>query len=62
MNLACRQFFLATFEGDNTGRFIKYDPATKETTTLIKDLRFSNGVAVSRDGTFVLICDARNGR
>ncbi|CAM6007175.1 unnamed protein product [Sphagnum balticum] len=57
-----RQFFLATFEGDNTGRFIKYDPVTKETTTLIKDLRFSNGVAVSRDGTFVLICDARNGR
>jgi sugar lactone lactonase YvrE len=57
-----RQFFIASFEGDDTGRFVKYDPATKQTTVLINNLRVSNGLAVSKDGTFIAICDTRNGR
>lgn len=57
-----RQFFIASFEGDDTGRFVKYDPATKQTTVLINNLRVSNGLAISKDGTFIVICDTRNGR
>jgi sugar lactone lactonase YvrE len=53
---------MASFEGDDTGRFVKYDPATKQTTVLINNLRVSNGLAVSKDGTFIVICDTRNGR
>lgn len=37
------------------GRFLVYDPKTNTTTTLIKDLYFSNGVALSKDESFVLI-------
>jgi sugar lactone lactonase YvrE len=37
------------------GRFLVYDPNTKQTRTLVRDLYFANGVAVSPDQTFVLI-------
>jgi sugar lactone lactonase YvrE len=37
------------------GRFLVYDPKTKKTTTLMKDLYFSNGVALSKDESFVLV-------
>lgn len=57
-----RQFFLSIMEAENTGRFIKYDPVTKETTVLIKNLKFPNGVAVSKDGTFIILAESRTGR
>ncbi len=37
------------------GRFMVYDPETKNTTVLMRDLYFSNGVALSADEDFVLI-------
>ncbi|MBF5067808.1 ABC transporter permease, partial [Salmonella enterica subsp. enterica serovar Istanbul] len=37
-------------EGRGNGRLICYDPATKTTTTLLKDIVFPNGVCVSHDG------------
>ncbi|MBK8397742.1 MAG: SMP-30/gluconolactonase/LRE family protein [Leptospiraceae bacterium] len=37
------------------GRFLKYDPITKETIVLLKDLYFANGVALSKNEDFVLI-------
>lgn len=37
------------------GRLLVYDPATKKTTTLMKDLYFANGVAVSPDNSFVFL-------
>lgn len=57
-----RQFLLCLMEADDTGRFIKYNPTTKETEILIDKLRFSNGVAVSKDGMFVLVAEGRLGR
>ncbi|CAK9191757.1 unnamed protein product [Sphagnum troendelagicum] len=57
-----RQFFLSILEAEDTGRFLKYDPKTKEPTVLIKNLRFPNGVAVSKDGSFVVLCETRGGR
>lgn len=37
------------------GRLLVYDPTTKETTTLLSNLYFANGVAVSPNGEFVLV-------
>jgi len=39
------------------GRFLAYDPKTKTTRTLLSDLSFANGVAVSPDQTFVLVVE-----
>lgn len=37
------------------GRLLKYNPQTKETTLLMDSLRFANGVAVSKDQSFLLV-------
>ncbi|MFC6647904.1 SMP-30/gluconolactonase/LRE family protein [Paenibacillus rhizoplanae] len=40
------------------GRLLKYDPQTKQTTVLLKDLYFANGVALSADEDFVLVAES----
>jgi sugar lactone lactonase YvrE len=52
-----RHYFVALLEGDNTGRLLKHDPATKITTVLVDGLCFSNGVRVSQDGTFLVFVE-----
>jgi sugar lactone lactonase YvrE len=42
-------------EHQPNGRFMAYDPKTKQTRVLLRDLYFANGVAVSPDQTFVLV-------
>ncbi len=37
------------------GRLLCYDPATQNTTVLLRDLYFANGVALSREEDFVLV-------
>jgi sugar lactone lactonase YvrE len=44
-------------EHQPNGRFLAYDPQTKQTRVLLNDLYFANGVAVSPDQSFVLIND-----
>ena len=39
------------------GRFFAYDPKTKTTRTLLRNLSFANGVAVSPDQSFVLVVE-----
>lgn len=39
------------------GRFFAYDPHTKTTRTLMPNLSFANGVAISPDGSFVLVVE-----
>ncbi|KAL6125583.1 hypothetical protein ACLB2K_073639 [Fragaria x ananassa] len=41
--------------GDKTGRLMLYDPSTKNVTVLLHGLAFANGVALSKDGDFVLV-------
>ncbi|XP_057420439.1 protein STRICTOSIDINE SYNTHASE-LIKE 12-like [Lotus japonicus] len=48
--------------GDSTGRLLKYDPSTNQTTVLLSDLAVPNGVAVSRDGSFVLVSEFMENR
>ena len=42
-------------EHQPNGRFLAYDPRTKQTKVLLRDLFFANGVAVSPDQSFVLV-------
>jgi sugar lactone lactonase YvrE len=42
-------------EHRGNGRFLAYDPKTKQTRVLLRDLYFANGVAVSPDQSYVLV-------
>ena len=48
---------LELFEHSPNGRLLVYDPVTQKTTTLLKDLYFANGVALSSDESFVLVSE-----
>ncbi len=59
---ASSKFPLSNFEADilehqPNGRLLAYDPKTKTTRTLMNDLYFANGVAVSPDQSFLLVAD-----
>ncbi|KAK6133690.1 hypothetical protein DH2020_032600 [Rehmannia glutinosa] len=43
--------------GDTSGRLLKYDPKTKQRTVVLTGLAVPNGVAVSKDGSFVLVAE-----
>ena len=44
-------------EHQTNGRLLAYDPKTKATRVILKDLQFANGVAVSPDQSFVLVVE-----
>jgi sugar lactone lactonase YvrE len=44
-------------EHQPNGRLLAYDSRTKQTRTLLRDLYFANGVAVSPDQSFVLVAE-----
>lgn len=46
---------LEAFIHGTNGRLLEYNPTTKQTRTLMDDLAFANGIAVSPDGSFVLV-------
>ncbi|KAG2405557.1 Protein STRICTOSIDINE SYNTHASE-LIKE 10 [Vigna angularis] len=52
-----RQFMLVLLSGDRSGRLMKYDKSTKEVKVLLRDIAFANGVALSKDGSFVLVAE-----
>ena len=59
---ASNKFPLSNFTADllehrGNGRFFAYDPRTKTTRTLLRDLCFANGVAVSSDQSFALVVE-----
>jgi len=59
---ASYKFPLTNYKADlmehrGNGRFLAYDPKTKTTRTLAKDLVFANGVAVSPDQSFALVVE-----
>ena len=39
------------------GRILKYDPVSKKTTVVVKDLSFANGVALARDESYLLFLE-----
>lgn len=44
-------------EGRPHGRVLSYDPSTKQTEVLVRDLYFANGVELSPDQDFVIFCE-----
>ncbi len=44
-------------EGKPHGRLMSYDPATKTTKVLVRNLYFANGVAVTPDQNYVIYCE-----
>ncbi|KAL6220787.1 hypothetical protein ACLB2K_008542 [Fragaria x ananassa] len=51
------EFIWDFLEGRPYGRLLSYNPLTKETKVLVRDLYFANGVAVSSDQSFVIFCE-----
>ncbi|KAL5720715.1 cohesin loading factor Ssl3 [Ranunculus cassubicifolius] len=57
-----RNFMELIFSGEDSGRVLKYNPITKETTVLVRNLQFPNGVSLSKDKSFFIFCELSIGR
>lgn len=60
--LSLRNFMQLVFSAEDTGRVLKYDPTTKQTTVLLRNLRFPNGLSLSKDKSFFVFCEGSVGR
>ncbi|CAN8254741.1 unnamed protein product [Cochlearia groenlandica] len=52
-----REFAFDVLEGRPHGRLLSFDPTTRTTRVLLKDLYFSNGITVSPDQTHLIFCE-----
>ncbi|KAG5516675.1 hypothetical protein RHGRI_037424 [Rhododendron griersonianum] len=52
-----RNFMQSFLSAEDSGRVLKYNPSTKETTVLVRNLQFPNGVSLSKDGLFFVFCE-----
>ncbi|CAM0946954.1 unnamed protein product [Alopecurus aequalis] len=51
------RWFLDHLEARPTGRLLKYDPRTGKASVALDNLAIANGVALSRDEAFVIVCE-----
>nr|GMD44777.1 protein STRICTOSIDINE SYNTHASE-LIKE 2-like [Ipomoea batatas] len=52
-----RNYISAIVSGDDTGRLMKYDPETNQISVILRNLKFPNGVSLSKDADFLLIAE-----
>ncbi|KAF3776123.1 STRICTOSIDINE SYNTHASE-LIKE 3 protein [Nymphaea thermarum] len=57
-----RNFMQLVFSGEHSGRLFKYDPVKMETTVLVRNLAFPNGVSLSKDKSFIVFSECTSGR
>ncbi|XP_062183285.1 protein STRICTOSIDINE SYNTHASE-LIKE 10-like isoform X1 [Phragmites australis] len=57
-----REFLSIVISGDSTGRLLKYDPKKNQVEVLADGLAFPNGLAMSRDGTYLLLAETTTGK
>ncbi|KAB5551710.1 hypothetical protein DKX38_009021 [Salix brachista] len=57
-----RHYLSVVLSGDRSGRLIKYDPASKQVEVLVSNLAFPNGVALSKDGSSILLAETTSCR
>ncbi|KAA8523338.1 hypothetical protein F0562_009761 [Nyssa sinensis] len=50
-------WYLDVLEAKPHGQLLKYDPSSNETVILLDDLGFANGVAISKDQDYVVVCE-----
>lgn len=55
-------FMRDTLEGRPNGRIVVYNPATQSSRVVVDGLYFPNGIALSRDGSFLLITETLKAR
>ncbi|PIA63382.1 hypothetical protein AQUCO_00201016v1 [Aquilegia coerulea] len=55
-------YLLLILSGDNTGRLMKYNPQTKKVTVLLRGIQMANGVALSKDKTYILVAETTRSR
>nr|DAD48297.1 TPA_asm: hypothetical protein HUJ06_018234 [Nelumbo nucifera] len=56
-----RNFMHLVFSGEDDGRLLKYNQVTGETTVLLRNLQFPNGVSMSKDGSFFVFSECSVG-
>ncbi|TVU50806.1 hypothetical protein EJB05_02196, partial [Eragrostis curvula] len=52
-----REFLSIVISGDKTGRLLRYDPKSNHVEVLVDGLSFPNGLAMSSDGTYLLLAE-----
>ncbi|KAJ0809017.1 putative strictosidine synthase transcription factor WD40-like family [Helianthus annuus] len=57
-----RDHILVTLTAEQKGSLLKYDLESKEVTVVLHNLTFPNGVALSKDGNFLLVAETTNCR
>ncbi|XWS43057.1 hypothetical protein CRYUN_Cryun16bG0068600 [Craigia yunnanensis] len=57
-----RNYISVILTGDKTGRLMKYEHESKQVTILLTNLSFPNGVALSKDGSFLVFAETTNCR
>ncbi|XP_024017207.1 protein STRICTOSIDINE SYNTHASE-LIKE 4 [Morus notabilis] len=50
-------WYLDVLEAKPHGQLLKYDPSSKQTSILLDDLAFANGVALSKDQDYLVFCE-----
>ncbi|PON65999.1 Strictosidine synthase [Parasponia andersonii] len=50
-------WYLDVLEAKPHGQLLKYDPSSRETSIILEDLAFANGVAVSKDEDYLVVCE-----
>ncbi|KAH9652746.1 Str synth domain-containing protein [Citrus sinensis] len=53
-----REYYLDILEGKPHGQLLKYDPSSNITTLVADGFYFANGVALSRDEDYVVVCES----
>ncbi|GLU10163.1 hypothetical protein SLE2022_269830 [Rubroshorea leprosula] len=51
------EWYLDLLEAKPNGQLLKYDPLTKQTSVVLDNLYFANGVALSKDEDFLVVCE-----
>ncbi|CAH1422360.1 unnamed protein product [Lactuca virosa] len=62
LNYTIRDTTQPGFRPDSTGRFLRYNPRTRQVSLLLSGLNGGGGPAVSSDGTFVLVPELTGNR
>jgi sugar lactone lactonase YvrE len=57
-----RNFMQLVFSSEPSGRVLKYNTNTKETTVLLSNIQFPNGISLSEDYSFFVLCEGSIGR
>lgn len=50
-------WYLDVLEAKPHGQLLKFDPSSLQTAVILDDLAFANGVALSRDEDFLIVCE-----